>query len=126
MRAEDFYPAGSYYDENAPFNEQIIQEQDFDVCVTQTLVKETTISTDQYRPEYDEENGHTYANTDNTDWKDAYQEVACTPIMLIDVCKKIAQWAIDNGTKRIDGMWLPRIVEECDDWEVNETNVEEI
>jgi hypothetical protein len=55
MGAADFYPAGSYYDKNAPFNEPIIPERDFDVSVMQTLVKETTISTDQYQPEYDDE-----------------------------------------------------------------------
>lgn len=110
----------------APWNEPIIPELEFNVCAMQTLVKETTISTDQYQPEYDEETGTAYANTDDTDWVKTYEEVACTPKQLIEACKKIAQWAIDNGTKRIDGMWLPRIVEKCDGWEVNETTVEEI
>lgn len=125
MTEADFYPSGAYNDPNAPYNEQIIPKRDFDVRVTQSLVKDTTIFTDQYKPEYDEENGHTYTNTDDTDWKDAYEEVSFTPIMLIDVCKKIAQWAIDNGTKRIDSVWLPSVVKECDGWEVDETKVEE-
>ena len=112
--------------DNAPFNAPIIPEQEFNVCVMQTLVKETVISTDQYQPEYDEVTGTTYANTDDTDWKDAYKNVACTPSKLIEVCGKLAQHLLNNGIKRIDGIWLPAIVKECDGWEVDETKVEEL
>jgi len=110
----------------APWNEPIIPERDFDVRVTQVLVKDDTISTDQYQPEYDEETGTTYANTDDTDWNNVYKEVACTPDMLIAVCKKLAQHLVDNGIKRIDGTWLPSIIKECDGWEVDETTVSEL
>lgn len=110
----------------APWNEPVIPEREFNVCAMQTLVKETTISTDQYLPEYDEEDGHTYANTDDTDWVKTYEEIACTPKFLIEACKKIAQWAVNNGTKSIDGMYLPAIIKECDGWDVDNTQVEEI
>jgi hypothetical protein len=110
----------------APFNEPIIPEREFNVCAMQTLVKETIISTDQYQPEYDEEDGYTYANTENTDWQDAYEKVACTPSQLIEVCGKLAQHLINDGIKKVDGIWLPRIVKECDGWDVDETKVEEL
>ncbi len=119
------YPIGSDT-KDAPWNEQIIPELDFDVRVTQTLVKKTTIPTDQYQPEYDEEDGHTYVNTDDTDWQDAYENVACTPSKLIEVCGKLAQQFLNNGIKSIDGIWLPAIVKECDGWDVDETTVEEL
>jgi hypothetical protein len=126
MKESDYYPAGAYSDPSAPYNEQIVPEMDFDVRVTQTLVKETTISTDQYQPEYDEEDGHTYANTDDTDWQDAYEKVALTPSQLIEVCGKLAQHLINGGIKKVDGIWLPAIVKECNDWDVDETTVEEL
>lgn len=126
MREEDYYPAGAYNDPNAPYNEPIVPERDFDVRVTQTLVKETTISTDQYQPEYDDETGTTYTNTDDTDWKDVYENVACIPSKLIEVCGRLAQHLINGGIKKVDGIWLPEIVNECDGWEVDETEVEEL
>lgn len=119
------YPCGADTPDS-PWSEPIIPEQEFNVCVMQTLVKETAISTDQYQPEYDEETGTTYANTDDTDWVKVYEEVACTPKHLIEACKKIAQWAVDNGTKSIDGVYLPAIIKECDGWDVDNTEVEEI
>ena len=119
------YPMGSDT-KDSPWNEPVIPEQDFDVRVTQTLVKETTISTDQYQPEYDDETGTTYANTDDTDWKDVCENVALTPSQLIEVCGKLAQHLINGGIKKVYGIWLPEIVKECDGWEVDETEVEEL
>jgi hypothetical protein len=119
------YPCGADTPDS-PWNEPVILEQKFNVCAMQTLVKETTISTDQYQPEYDDETGRTYANTDDTDWKDAYENVACTPSQLIEVCGKLAQHLINGGIKKVDGIWLPAIVKECDGWEVDETTVEEL
>lgn len=125
MRESDYYPAGAYSDPNAPYNEPMIPERDFEVSVAQVLTKEDTVKTDQYVQEYDDEDGHIYANTDDTDWEKVYEENNCTPKQLIDVCKKIAQWAVGNGTKNIDGIHLPSIIEACDGWNVEELTVEE-
>ena len=64
----DNYPPGAAHDPNAPYNEPLIPERDFDVEVTITMSKVVTITTDNYVPEYDDEYGHTYANTENTEW----------------------------------------------------------
>ena len=69
MSEADYYPAGAYNDPRAPYNEVDIPERDFEVTISQTLSRTVTIVTDDYYPEYDEEDGHTYANTENTDWK---------------------------------------------------------
>ena len=61
----DNYPPGAAHDQNAPYNEPLIPERDFDVEVTITMSKVVTITTDNYVPEYDDEDGHTYANTEN-------------------------------------------------------------
>ena len=70
----DYYPAGAYNDPNAPYNEPVIPERDFDVDVEFTMQKTVTVTTNEYQPEYDEEDGNTYANTDDTNWEHAYNE----------------------------------------------------
>ena len=69
----DNYPPGAAHDQNAPYNEPLIPERDFDVEVTITMSKVVTITTDNYVPEYDDEDGHTYANTENTEWDKEFE-----------------------------------------------------
>ena len=69
----DNYPPGAAHDPNAPYNEPLIPERDFDVEVTITMSKVVTITTDNYVPEYDDEDGHTYANTENTEWDKEFE-----------------------------------------------------
>jgi hypothetical protein len=62
------YPAGAD-NEMAPWNEPVIPKKEFDVLVSQTLSRDTSIYTNDYCPEFDEETGQTDANTECTDWK---------------------------------------------------------
>lgn len=123
MSEADFYPAGAYLDPNAPYNEVEVPERDFNVSISQSLSKDTTITTTQYVPEYDEEDGHTYANTDDTDWTKAYLECAYDPIGIIEACKKIAEYLRDNGTFRVGSIHLKTLIDNCENWVVNETTV---
>lgn len=126
MKESDYYPAGAYSDPSAPYNEQPVPERIFDVHVVQILSKDDKVCTSDYTPEIDEENGHVYANTENTDWNKANRDSNYEPIDIINACKCIAQWAIDNGTSRIGKYTLEDIVDACNDWEVDETTVEEL
>lgn len=72
--ASDYYPAGAYSDPSAPYKEIETPMRDFDVEVTETLTRSATVTTQRYVPEYDDENGCTYANTDDMDWKEVYSE----------------------------------------------------
>ena len=74
MGAADYYPAGAYNDPNAPFNEVEVPERDFDVEVVETLTRSASVTTQKYVSEFDEEDGHTYANTDDTDWQEVYTD----------------------------------------------------
>lgn len=126
MKESDYYPVGAYSDPSAPYNEPVIPEREFDVQVVQVLSKSDTVCTNRYQPEYDDETGHTYANTDDLDWEEVYKENCYTPKEIISACKTIAEWVVKSGTNRIGTIYLPQIINECDGWEVTETNVEEM
>lgn len=116
------YPAGAD-NEQAPWNQVDIPEKEFDVCVSQSLSKSTSIYTQDYQPEYDEETGHTDADTTNTDWKKAYQNVAMTPLDIINAAGKLAKAFLEEGKTRVEGIYLKSLVEECKDWSNDELEV---
>ena len=101
MRASDYYPAGAYSDPNAPYNEVEVPERDFDVDVTETLTRTATVTTRKYCPEFDEEDGHTYANTDDTNWEEVYNENFMPLSKLMEEMKKEAQLFIADIEQRI-------------------------
>ena len=123
MSEADYYAPGSYNDPNAPWNEVEVPEREFDVCVSQSLSKSTSIYTQDYQPEYDEEDGHTYADTSQTDWKKAYNDVAMTPLDIIQSAEKIAKALLEEGKTRFAGIYLKSLVEECQDWNDDETEI---
>lgn len=123
MRDSDFYAPGTYYLADAPWNEVEVPEKEFEVAVSQTLSKSTSIWTNQYQPEYDEETGHTDADTTYTDWKKAYKDVAMTPLEIIQNCGKIAKALLEEGKTRFAGIYLKDLVEECDDWQEDDYEV---
>lgn len=125
MKDSDYYPAGTYLDPDAPYNEPYIPEKDFDVCISQSLSKSTTISTNQYQPEYEEETGHTYANTENTDWLKAYNDCAMTPLEIIQKCGILSKALLSQGVVKLANIRLKELAEECDGWTDDETEVME-
>ena len=138
MSERDYYPAGAYDDPSAPFNQVDIPEKDFDVCISQTLSKSTTISTNDYIPgaegcdyEPDGEGGysacgwHDPDDTSETDWKRAYEECAMTPLEIIKNAEKIAKALLEEGKTRVGGVYLKSLVEECQDWNEDELEVME-
>ena len=125
MSEADYYAPGSYNDPNAPWNEPVIPERDFDVCVSQTLSKNTFITTQDYYPEYDEEDGSTHANTEDTDWKQAYKDCAMTPLDIIMAAKELAKHLMEQGQKKVGCLYLKDYIEECDGWIEDECEVVE-
>ena len=123
----DNYPPGAAHDPSAPYNEPVIPERDFDVEVTITMSKVENVTTDDYAPEYDDEDGRTYANTENTEWKRAYEDSGCYTIQeLLGELKKYViadmQTCAPNTGK---GAHLKRLLDACDGWKVIEESYEE-
>lgn len=127
MHERDYYPAGAYEDPNAPYNEVVVPEREFEVEVEVVLHKTAIpVTTDDYMPEYDEETGHTYAITDDTDWEKAYYESHTGIIGLLSelekyITKEMEQEDIKPSRKR----YLEMLLEDCKDWELYDEAITE-
>lgn len=117
MRESGYYPPGAEFDPSAPYNQEELPEKDFSVTISQTLSKSVTVTTDDYWPEYDEEDGHTYINTSNTDWKKAYEDCDFKIQDLLEELKEYILKDISNYSSMSGkGVYLKRLLEACDGW----------
>lgn len=122
----DYYPAGAYYDPNAPYNEEVVKERDFEVNVTYTLAKDNIgVMTNDYEPEYDEEDGYTTYNTENTDWEAAYEEQHYSVLQMLDLLKEYVCKELSNDVTASRKRFLQRVLEDCDGWELVESEYDE-
>ena len=119
MSEADYYPEGAYSDPNAPYNEPIIPERDFDIDVEFVMRKAVTVTTNDYVPEIDDENGHEYANTENTNWATAFENSGHFTIN--DLIDELREYVKDDITKCLPntgrGAHLKRLLAACDGWE---------
>lgn len=123
------YPPGlSDYSEDAPWNEPFIPEKNFEVTISQTFSKTVTVTTDDYLPErdFDEDTGscYTYANTDETDWKQAYEE---QHFKIQDLLSELKQYVLEDmkntGKNTGRGKHLEELLAACDGWTEDEVEV---
>lgn len=111
----------------APWNEVVVPERDFDVDIEVVLHKTAVpVTTNDYTPEFDEETGHTYAITDDTDWEKAYYESHTGIIGLLSelekyIAKEMEQEDIKPNRKR----YLEMLLEDCKDWELYDEAITE-
>ena len=112
------YPRMSQSDwDNAPWNQPVIPEKEFSVAVSQTLSKIVEITTDDYYLEYDKEDGYTYANTENTDWKRAYENSDFKIQDLLLELKSYVQNDLDTyGSDTRKTAYLKQLLKACDGW----------
>lgn len=126
MSEADYYPAGAYSDPNAPYNEPIIPERDFDIDVEFVMSKTVTVTTNDYAPEYDDEDGRENANTENTDWEQAYDNSG--HLTIAEMLQELESYVKDDMTKTAPnsgkGRYLQRVLESCQGWEVKEKTFE--
>ena len=126
MSEADYYPAGAYSDPNAPYNEPIIPERDFDIDVEFVMSKTVTVTTNDYAPEYDDEDGSECANTENTDWEKAYDNSG--HLTIAEMLQELESYVKDDMTKTAPnsgkGRYLQRVLESCQGWEVKEKTFE--
>ena len=123
----DNYPPGAAHDQNAPYNEPLIPEREFDVEVTITMSKVVTITTDNYVPEYDDEDGHTYANTENTEWDKEFENSG--HFTIADLIEELKGYVVEDmktcapNTRKVSH--LKRLLLACEDWETIDESYEE-
>lgn len=123
----DNYPPGAAHDPSAPYNQPVIPERDFDVEVTITMSKVVTITTDNYVPEYDDEDGHTYANTENTEWDKEFENSG--HFTIADLIEELKGYVVEDmktcepNTGKC--AYLKRLLLACEDWETIDESYEE-
>lgn len=111
---------------NTPWNEPIIPERDFDLTISQSLSKDVTVCTNQYNPEYDEEYGQTFANTEDTDWNKVFKENDYhTPLQLIQLLGEVLQKDLEQGIVFKNPRFTQELINECQGWTEDETEMVE-
>lgn len=141
------YPAGAD-NEQAPWNEPEVPENDFNVTCCQTLSRTAVVTTNNYIPgasgvdyEYDGDGGYTACNwhdeddTSDTHWNEEYAANGyMTPLELIGMLKEYLEKDLreiqkdmlpnDRSFKAIQVRRLRGLIEECECWTEDETDFE--
>jgi hypothetical protein len=130
MNTDGNYPpmTKSQWD-SAPFNEKPIPEKEFEVCITQTLSKTVKVSTNKYLlDEGVDDDGHRYSDVDTSDtnWKEVYKDNHYTPLELIERFRDFLKFTLDDphGVD-LSPKQKERLIEECNDWIEDETEIVE-
>ena len=129
MNTDGNYPPGAINDPNAPWNEKETPEKEFEVCITQTLSKTVKVTTNNYIPDGGvDDDGHYYldADTSDTNWREVYKNSHYTPLELIekfrDFLKSTLQDPLGGTLKYAHRIML---IEECENWIEDETEIVE-
>ena len=124
------YPPGADTPD-APWNQSDVPEREFDVTISMSLSRTVQCYTNKYIPEVDEENGHLYVDTSDTPWSEVYGDNHKTIPELLEELKKYIQKDLDNladDETKIDKAFHRRRLEfllnECDEWTVDEEDYE--
>lgn len=126
MIESGYYPPGAEFDPNAPYNQVEVPEKEFDIECEFVMRKYVTVTTNDYEPEYDDEDGRESADTKNTDWKQAFDDSGHFSIQ--DLINELRDYVIEDmkncAPNTGKGAHLERLLEACNGWETVEQNFE--
>lgn len=132
MSEQDYYPAGSYNDPAAPWNETSEPERDFEVLISQTLSKTTDVTTNDYQhyvfDEKDDMGWHREEDivTEETNWTEAYENSGhLTALELIAEFQKFLEIELARNENVKDKKRYEKLIEECKGWEQDEIEIME-
>ena len=103
----DNYPPGAAHDPRAPYNEPIPTETE--VRVTTTMVKEYCLK-----------------NVQDDDLEECFNDQEYKLHITLERCRKVCQQLLKDGHWFYAHIHIHNLMEECDDWEMEEFNIEEI
>lgn len=110
-----------------PWDEDIIRPSEFDVCVSQTLSKNCTVTTENYVYDtYEDEDGkHCFRNTEGVDWKEVYNDnYHYTPLELINKFKETLEAELSKYAQYSkEYKRLMHLISECSNWVEDETEI---
>lgn len=111
------YPMGAEHDSSAPYNQKDTSVKEFDVVISQTLSKCTTVYTKDYKEEVDEdeEGKRIVTNTSDTNWLEAYE---VNHLTLPNLLKNVREILKDNlkKSKWDDKKNLKFYIDELSNW----------
>lgn len=123
-------PIGAEYDSSAPWNQVENYEIERDCNVTETIIRDITLSTTDYISEDDwnDEFGKCIsADTSETDWREEYINQEYTALELIARLKSYVEEDIRNTAPNTGkGRELQRLLTACNGWEQVELEIEEV
>jgi hypothetical protein len=127
MIESGYYPPGAEFDPRAPWNQYENPEEEFEVTISQSLSKNTTVFTSDYSLEidYDEDGGYRNIDTTETKWKDVYEDEYHTPEQLIRLFKTFLKENMDKGIIFRSKVFMNSLIEECDGWCVDDYEIVE-
>ena len=123
------YPPGAANDPRAPYNEQPGMETE--VTVKTTLIKETVVETSE---------GHYVRETEiapdgtrstvgfyetHEDLKETFLNAHRSAIQIIRDCEKVCHELVRVGNRFFAGIYIPTLIDDCEDWEEEEIIISE-
>ena len=135
IKRMDNYPPGAAHDPSAPYNEIVIPDMEFDVTISMSLSKTVKCSTNKYNPVVIDEPHNRlheeYPDTSDTPWSEVYGDNHKTIPELLEELKKYIKKDLGNladDETKIDKAFHRRRLEfllnECEDWTVDEEDYE--
>ena len=123
------YPPGAANDPRAPYNERPGMETE--VTVKTTLIKETVVETSEghyVRESEIEPDGSRstvgFYETDE-DLKETFLNAHRSAIQIIRDCEKIAKALLADGKRFFANIYIPTLIDDCQDWEQEEIIISE-
>ena len=125
----DNYPPGAANDPRAPYNERPGMETE--VTVKTILVKETFVETSEGHMvceseiEPDGTRSHVSFFEPDVNLKEDFLNAHRSAIQIIRDCQKIAKALLKDGKRFIASIYIPTLIDDCDDWEEEELSINE-
>ena len=124
----DNYPPGAANDPRAPYNERPGMETE--VTIRTTLIKETVVESSEghwvQESEIEPDGSRStvgFYETDE-DLKETFLGAHRSAIQIIRDCEKIAKALLTDGKRYFAGIYLPTLVDDCQEWEEEELKIE--
>lgn len=120
------YPPGADTPD-APWNQPVIPDKEFEVSVQETLCRISEIVTDNYIPGYRDEEGYWEDDdTSDTDWEEEYKNQHHTILQLLAELKEMAEKELKTlpKTDYKRERKLKSIIEDCEGWELDDSEYE--
>ena len=123
------YPPGAANDPHAPYNERPGMETE--VTIRTTLIKETVVGSSEghwvQESEIEPDGSRStvgFYETDE-DLKETFLGAHRSAIQIIRDCEKIAKALLADGNRFYATIYIPTLIDDCEDWEEEDFRVNE-